>query len=93
VGAVAALHGIQSSVENLRIQLENRRNILVSKLQAFDGVKVAVPDGTFYAFVDFRAYEKDVVEGVERIKWALDPNSPNELYLGNRKLLKYLKRI
>ena len=126
VGAVAAINGIQSSVENLRMQLENRKNILMSKLRAFDGVKVAEPDGTFYAFADFRAYEKDslklstllldkvqvvtvpgvafgveghlrisycgpekdVIEGIERIKWALDPNSPNELYLGNRKLVR-----
>ncbi len=126
VGAVAAINGIQSSVENLRIQLENRKNILMSKLKAFDGVKVAEPEGTFYAFADFRAYEKDslklstllldkvqvvtvpgvafgveghlrisycgpekdVIEGIERIKWALDPNSPNELYLGNRKLVR-----
>jgi aspartate aminotransferase len=126
VGAVAAINGVQSSVENLRMQLENRKNILMSKLRAFDGVKVAEPDGTFYAFVDFRAYEKDslklstllldkvqvvtvpgvafgteghlrisycgpekdVIDGIERIKWALDPNSPNELHLGNRKLVR-----
>jgi aspartate aminotransferase len=126
VGAVAAINGIQSSVENLRMQLENRKNILMSKLGAFDGVRVAEPDGTFYAFVDFRAYqkdslklstfllekvqvvtvpgiafgvdghlrisycgpEKDVIEGIERIKWALDPNSPNELHIGNRKLVR-----
>jgi len=126
VGAVAAINGVQSSIENLRTQLENRKNILMSKLRAFKGVKVKEPDGTFYAFVDFRAYEKDslklssflldkvqvvtvpgvafgteghlrisycgpekdVVEGIERIKWALDPDSPNELYLGNRKLIR-----
>jgi aspartate aminotransferase len=31
---------------------------------------------------------KDITEGVERIQWALDPNSPNELYLGDRKLVR-----
>jgi aspartate aminotransferase len=31
---------------------------------------------------------KDITEGIERIKWALDPNSPNELYLGDRKLVR-----
>jgi len=45
VGAVAAINGIQSSVENLRMQLENRKNILMSKLGAFEGVKVTEPDG------------------------------------------------
>jgi aspartate aminotransferase len=31
---------------------------------------------------------KDVKVGVERIKWALDPNSPNEIYIGERKLVR-----
>jgi aspartate aminotransferase len=31
---------------------------------------------------------KDITEGVERMKWALDPNSPNELYIGERKLVR-----
>ncbi len=31
---------------------------------------------------------KEIIEGVERIKWALDPNSPNELYIGERKLVR-----
>jgi aspartate aminotransferase len=31
---------------------------------------------------------KDIREGVARIKWALDPNSPNEIYIGERKLVR-----
>ena len=31
---------------------------------------------------------KDIQGGVERMKWALDMNSPNELYIGNRKLVR-----
>ncbi len=31
---------------------------------------------------------KDIIEGIERMKWALDPNSPNELYIGDRKLVR-----
>ena len=31
---------------------------------------------------------KDITEGIERIKWALDPNAPNELYIGERKLVR-----
>lgn len=31
---------------------------------------------------------KGITEGIERIKWALDPNSPNELYIGERKLTR-----
>lgn len=29
---------------------------------------------------------KEIMEGVARIKWALDPESPNEIYIGDRKL-------
>ena len=31
---------------------------------------------------------KEVTEGIERIKWALDPNAPNEMFLGDRKLVR-----
>jgi aspartate aminotransferase len=31
---------------------------------------------------------KDIKEGIERMKWALDYNSPNELYIGERKLVR-----
>lgn len=31
---------------------------------------------------------KGILEGIERIKWALDPNSPNELFIGERKLVR-----
>jgi aspartate aminotransferase len=31
---------------------------------------------------------KDITEGIERIKWALDPQSPNEIYIGDRKLIR-----
>ncbi len=124
--AVGALNGIQSSVESLRVTLENNRNVLVELLQSFSGVKVHIPDGTFYLFADFSAYEKDsqklsnylidkvmvltvpgkefgmdgylrisycgtikdITDGIERMKWALDPNSPNELYIGDRKLVR-----
>jgi len=29
---------------------------------------------------------KDIKVGIERIKWALDPEAPNEIYIGDRKL-------
>jgi aspartate aminotransferase len=124
--AVGALHGPQSSVESLRVTLENNRNVLMERLASFSGVRAFKPDGTFYCFADFSTYMKDstklskfllekvlvvtvpgvefgmegwlrlstcgsvkdITEGVERMKWALDPNSPNELYIGNRKLIR-----
>ena len=124
--AVGALNGVQSSIDALRMTLENSRNVMIARLQAIPGVKVAKPAGTFYCFPDFSAYEKssqklcelllnkvrvvtvpgkefgmegylrlsfcgtikEIKEGIERIQWALDPNSANELYLGNRKLVR-----
>jgi aspartate aminotransferase len=31
---------------------------------------------------------KDITEGIERIKWVLDPTSPNEIFIGDRKLVR-----
>lgn len=31
---------------------------------------------------------KDITTAIERIKWALDPNSPNEIYIGDRKMVR-----
>jgi aspartate aminotransferase len=124
--AVGALSGVQSSIETLRLTLENARNVMVERLRAIPGVHVTVPDGTFYCFPDFRAYStdshklanfllekvrvvtvpgkdfgmdgylrlsycgtiKEIMDGIERIKWALDPAAPNELFLGDRKLVR-----
>ena len=124
--AVGALNGVQSSIEALRMTLENNRNIMIDRLRAIPGVRVTRPEGTFYCFPDFSAYEKssqklsqllldqvrvvtvpgkefgmeghlrlsycgtpkEIKEGIERIQWALDPNSANELYIGSRKLVR-----
>ena len=124
--AVGALNGVQSCVESLRLGLENNRNVMMTRLGAFQGVRVVKPGGTFYCFPDFSAYEKDsgklsrylldkvrvvtvpgrefgmeghlrlsycgtlkeITEGIQRMKWALDPDSPNELFLGDRKLVR-----
>ena len=122
--AVAALNGIQSGVEALRLTLQNNRDIMMSELSAFNGVSCQKPHGTFYCLPDFSAYSNDsgalskfllekalvvsvpgvefgmeghlrlsycgtvksIIEGIARIKWALDPESPNEIYIGDRKL-------
>jgi aspartate aminotransferase len=124
--SIGAMMGIQSIVNNLRMTLENNRNVMIRHLRAFEGLHFEVPGGTFYVFVDFSNYErdsrklaeyllekvqvttipgvefgmegylrlsycgsiKDITAGLERIKWALDPNSPNELFIGDRKLIR-----
>jgi aspartate aminotransferase len=31
---------------------------------------------------------KDLTEGIERMKWALDPTAPSDIYIGDRKLVR-----
>jgi aspartate aminotransferase len=38
--------------------------------------------------LSFAGSVKDITTAIERIKWALDPNSPNEIYIGDRKLIR-----
>jgi aspartate/methionine/tyrosine aminotransferase len=124
--AEGALTGMQSVVENLRLFIQNNRDVTIQELRSINDVKVIRPEGTFYCLPDFRAYSKDsislakfllkkalvvtapgkafglegylrisysgrvkdITEAIERIKWALDPRSPNEIYIGDRKILR-----
>jgi aspartate aminotransferase len=124
--AESALTGMQSVVDNLRMTIQNNRDVLMQEMRSFSDVTTIKPSGTFYALPDFRAYAtdsvklarflldkamvvtvpgvefgmeghlrlsysgavKDVIEGVERMKWAIDPNAPNEIYIGDRKLIR-----
>ena len=124
--AEGALTGMQSVVENLRLTIENNRDVTLQELRSFNGIRTIKPDGTFYCLPDFRAYTnnsvelaqfllhkalvvtvpgkefgmeghirlsyagsvKDITTGIERIKWAIDPNSPNEIFIGDRKLIR-----
>jgi aspartate aminotransferase len=46
-------------VENLRAGLEKKRDLLLSELKKLKKVKIHVPQGTFYCFPDFSAYDPD----------------------------------
>ena len=129
--AEGALTGMQSVVENLRLTIENNRNVIMQELKTFRDIRVVKPEGTFYCMPDFRAYlrsssakdseelsnfilkkalvvtvpgkefgmegylrlsyagsVKDIKQGIERMRWALDPESPREIYLGDRKIIR-----
>ena len=53
---------------------------------------VAVPGKPFgmegHLRLSYTDTPKEITEGIERIKWALDPNAPNEIYIGDRKLIR-----
>jgi len=38
--------------------------------------------------LSFAGTVKDVTEGIARIKWALDPNSPNDIYIGDKRMIR-----
>ena len=66
-----------------------------AKLSAFlleKALVVTVPGAAFgmegYIRLSFAGAVKDIIEGVERLRWALDPNAPNEIYIGDRKLVR-----
>ena len=50
--AVAALNGPEDAIETMRAAFEERRNIIVDKLNAIPGVSCRLPGGAFYAFPD-----------------------------------------
>jgi aspartate aminotransferase len=41
-----------------------------------------------YLRLSYAGSIKDVTEGVARIRWALDPMSPNEIYIGDKKMIR-----
>jgi len=53
---------------------------------------VTVPGAAFgmegHLRLSYAGDVNDITEGIERIKWALDPESPNEIYIGDRKLIR-----
>lgn len=44
-----------------------------------------------YLRLSFAGNAKEIEEGIERIRWALDPNAQNEIYIGERKVTKNWK--
>jgi aspartate aminotransferase len=57
--AIGALTGPQDDVAALAATLEHNRAVLLAGLDAIARVRVQPPDGTFYCFADFSAYDTD----------------------------------
>lgn len=53
---------------------------------------VTVPGAEFgfegHLRISYAGGVKDLQEGIARIKWAIDPSSPNDIFIGDRKLLR-----
>ncbi|HSG43156.1 MAG TPA: aminotransferase class I/II-fold pyridoxal phosphate-dependent enzyme [Anaerolineales bacterium] len=74
------------------IRAFNNNSVEVSKFLLQKAMVVTVPGKEFgmegHIRLSFSGTVKDVTEGVARIKWALDATSPNEIYIGDKKLIR-----
>jgi aspartate aminotransferase len=68
------------------------KSVDLSQLLLKKALVVTVPGKEFgmegHLRLSYAGSIKDITEGVARIKWALDPSSPNEIYIGDRKLVR-----
>lgn len=60
--ALAALTGDQKCVEEMRQAFEERRNLIVGRLNGMDGISCTMPKGAFYAFPNISALGKSSLE-------------------------------
>jgi len=67
-------------------------SVELSKFILNKALVVTVPGKDFgmegHLRLSFAGNIKDIMTAIERIKWALDLNSPNEIYIGDRKLIR-----
>jgi aspartate aminotransferase len=70
----------------------NRNSVELCKFLLKKALVVTVPGKEFgmegHLRLSYATTVKDIKQGVERIKWALDPNAPNDIYIGERKLVR-----
>jgi len=67
-------------------------SVEVSNFLLKKAMVVTVPGKEFgmegHIRLSFSGSVKDLTEGIARIKWALDPTSPNEIYIGDKKMIR-----
>ena len=70
----------------------NNDSVALSNLLLKKALVVTVPGKEFgmegHIRLSISGSVKDITEGISRIKWALDPSSPNEIYIGDRKMIR-----
>lgn len=70
----------------------SNKSVDLSQLLLKKALVVTVPGKEFgmegHLRLSYAGSIKDITEGIARIKWALDPHSPNEIYIGDRKLVR-----
>jgi aspartate aminotransferase len=70
----------------------NGNSVELSNFLLKKALVVTVPGREFgmegHLRLSFAGTVKDVTEGIARIKWALDPTSPNDIYIGDKRLIR-----
>ena len=70
----------------------SQNSVELSRFLLKKALVVSVPGKEFgmegHIRLSFAGSMKDIREGIERIKWALDPTSPSEIYIGDRKVIR-----
>ncbi|MBI4810813.1 MAG: pyridoxal phosphate-dependent aminotransferase [Ignavibacteriales bacterium] len=70
----------------------NKNSLELSQFLLKKALVVTVPGKEFgmegHLRLSYCGTIKEIKQGVERMKWALDPNSPNEIFIGERKLVR-----
>ncbi|MBA4311634.1 MAG: pyridoxal phosphate-dependent aminotransferase [Chlorobiaceae bacterium] len=70
----------------------NKNSLELSNFLLKKALVVTVPGKEFgmegHLRLSYCGTIKEIKQGIERIKWALDPNSPNEIFIGERKLVR-----
>lgn len=76
----------------LDLRAFNTNSVELSKFLLKKALVVTVPGREFgmegHIRISFAGSIKDITEGIARIKWALDPTSPNEIYIGDKKMIR-----
>ena len=65
-GALAAIQGSRQCVTDMAESYNRRRTLLVSGLQAMEGITLVAPEGAFYAFPQLPAHIADSMEFCRR---------------------------
>jgi len=70
----------------------NHNSVELARFLLKRALVVTVPGKEFgmegHIRISFSGTVKDVTEGVARMKWALDSTSPNEIYIGDKKMVR-----
>ena len=70
----------------------NGNSVELSRFLLKKALVVTVPGKEFgmegHIRISFAGSVKEITEGIARIKWALDLTSPNEIYIGDKKMIR-----